>query len=241
MAIRRRAAKAMLLSYLFCVPLLSQTVPIQDPSDPQQARVSGVVLNERSEPVVGITVQASTPGPIIGVLPRTQTDVTGRFVLGGLVPGHTYLNAFDEEAFYPNAASNFWNGEGAAEVESPSGGEVSGIVLALKPVGRLEVIARTTDTGTAVDHVAVRLERYGEPTRWISGSKMGNSWLIPTAAVRLCVEAKGFFPTWYGWDGSFMRSKPITVKPREILTAEVWLTPVPKGAAQATCFDGQAR
>ena len=56
-----------------------------------------------------------------------------------------------------------------AEVELPSGGEASGIVLTLKPVGRLEVRATTTDRGTAVDNIAVRLERDGEPTREISG------------------------------------------------------------------------
>ena len=242
MAIRTRVAKAIVFSCLFCGLLLSQkSVAIQDPSDPQRSRVSGIVLNERAQPVAGITVQASPPGPIFGVLPKTQTDGSGRFVLVGLPPGHTYVNAFDEEAFYPNAASNFWDGEGAAEVELRSGGEVSGIVLTLKPVGRLEVKATTTDRGTAVDHIAVRLEREGEPTRWISGSSMGNSWLIPTAAVRLCVQAEGFFPTWYGSDGSFVRSKPITGKPREILTAVVWLTPVPKGAAQTTCSDNQGR
>jgi hypothetical protein len=159
----------------------------------------------------------------------------------GLLPGHTYVNAFDEEAFYPDATSNFWEGEGVAEVELPSGGEVSGILLTLKPVGRLEVKATAADRGTAVDHIAVRLEREGEPTRSISASSVGNSWLIPTAAVRLCVDAEGFFPTWYGSDGSSARSKPITVKPREIFTAVVWLTPMPKGAAQATCFDNQGR
>jgi hypothetical protein len=178
---------------------------------------------------------------VIGVLPHTQTDVSGRFALVGLLPGHTYVNAFDEEAFYPKAASNFWDGEGAAEVELPSGEEVSGIVLTLKPVGRLEVKAITTDSGIAVDHISVRLERDGEPTRWISASSMGNSWLIPTAAVRLCVQAEGFFPSWYGSDGSFVRSKPITGKPREILTAVVWLTPVPQGAAPTTCSDNQGR
>jgi hypothetical protein len=229
-------------SCVFCGLLLSQkSVPIQDPSDPQRSRVSGIVLNERSQPVAGITVQASPPGSVFGVLPHTQTDVNGRFALVGLPPGHTYVNAFDEEAFYPNARSNFWDGEGAAEVELPSGGEASGIVLTLKPVGRLDVKATTTDSGTAVDHIGIRLEREGEPTRWISGSAMGNWWLIPTAAVRLCVQAKGFVPTWYAWDGSFVRSKPITVKPRETLTAVVWLRPVPKGAAQTTCFDSQGR
>jgi hypothetical protein len=242
MASLTRVAKTTVFSYLLCGPLLSQkSVPIQDPSDPQRARVSGIVLNERTQPLAGITVQATPPRPIGAILPHTRTDMSGRFVLAGLLPGHTYVNAFDEEAFYPNAISNFWDGEGAAEVELPSGGEVSGIVLTLKPVGRLEVKAATGDSDTAVGHIAVRLERDGDSTRWISGSKTGNSWLIPTAAVRLCVQAEGFFPTWYGGDGSFVRSKRITVKPREIFAAVVWLTPVPKPAVQPTCFHNTGR
>jgi hypothetical protein len=230
----------MLLAYLFCVPLLSQTVAIQDPSDPQRARVSGIVLNERAQPVVEITVQATPPGPIVAVLPHTQTDASGRFVLVGLLPGHIYLNAFDEEAFYPDAKSNFWEKEGVAEVDLPPGGEVPGILLALKPVGRLDVAA-SRGSGTSVGDIAVRLERDGEPTRWISGKKLSSSWLIPTAAVRLCAWAEGFFPSWFGWDGSFAWSKPIRVKPRETFAVVVWLTPMPKRAAQATCFDNQGR
>ena len=96
-------------SLLLCGSLFSQrTVPIQDPSDPQRARVSGTVLNERAQPVPGITVTATPPGAIAAKLPGTQTDANGRFALAGLIPGHTYVHAFDEKAFYPDAA---WNSE----------------------------------------------------------------------------------------------------------------------------------
>jgi hypothetical protein len=122
MAVRRRVVTATVSSVLLCDSVFSQrTVPIQDPSDPQRARVSGTVLNERAQPVPGITVTATPPGAIGAKLPRTQTDANGRFALAGLIPGHTYVHAFDEKAFYPDAAWNFWDGQGVAEIELASG------------------------------------------------------------------------------------------------------------------------
>jgi hypothetical protein len=217
--------------------LLAQSVAIQDPSDPLRARLLGIVLNERGQPAVGVTVQATPPGPLAARLPHTQTDVEGRFALAGLLPGHTYVNAFDEEAFYPNATLNFWDQQGAAEIELPVGQEVSGIILTVRPVGRLEVKARNAASGADVDQITIRLERDGAPNRWLEGSKQGNWWLVPTVPVRLCVSANGFEPTWYGGNGSFPGSMPITVTPRQIFTATVSLQPLARGAARdTTCF-----
>jgi hypothetical protein len=82
---------------------------------PYRGRLSGIVLNERAQPAPDITVQAlNTSVPFQGSLPWTLTDTKGRFALDFLLPGHTYVNAFNEKAFYPNAHSNFWDGQGAA-------------------------------------------------------------------------------------------------------------------------------
>ena len=242
MAVRCRAVTLTVSSFFLCGTLFSQrTVSIQDPSDPQRARVSGTVLNERLQPISGITVTATPPGPLGAVLPRTQTDANGRFALVELLPGHTYVQAFDEEAFYPDTSFNFWDGQGVAEIELASGREISGLVLILKPAGRLEVKARDAASGAAIEQIAVRLERDGEPNRWISGSKMGDWWLVPTPAVRLCVEAKGFMAAWYGRDGSFARSRPIMLAPRQVFVATVSLVSLSTGVAEATCSDKRGR
>jgi len=115
--------------------LLLAQVAIQDPSDPRRARLSGIMLDEQGQPAGDVTVQATPPGPIAGILPHTQTDAEGRFAFAGLQSGHTYVHAFKEEAFYPNTLFNFWDGEGMAEVELPVGKEVSGVVVTLKPAG----------------------------------------------------------------------------------------------------------
>jgi hypothetical protein len=238
----RRILTVTVLTFLSGGSLISQrAVAIQDPGDPQRSGVSGIVLNERAQAVAGITVTATPPGPILTMLPRTQTDANGRFALAGLLSGRTYVHAFDEQAFYPDTASNFWDEQGVAEVELPAAREVSGIVVTLKPVGRLEVKARDADSGAAIDHIAVKLERDGEPNRWISGSRMGDWWLVPTAAVRLCVSAKGFMAAWYGGDGSFARSTPITLAPRQVFVATASLRSLPTGVAEATCFDKRDR
>jgi hypothetical protein len=226
--------------FLFAHLLLAQ-VSIQDPSDPRRARLSGIVLNERAQPAVGVTVQATPPGPIGAMLPHTETDAEGRFALAGLLPGHTYVNAFDEKAFYPNAGSNFWDGQGVAEVELPVGGEVSGIVLKLTPVGRLEVKARNAVTGAVIDSLGVHLERDGSPNRWMGGGMADDLWLVPTAPIRLCVTKEGFQAAWYGGDGSFQGSVPITVAPRQVFTVIVLLRPLTGSAGDATCSSRRSR
>ena len=222
----------------------ARTVAIQDASDPQRGRLSGIVLDERAQAAPGVTVQAGNTGyPIQGALPSTQTDAEGHFALAGLLPGHTYVNAFKEAAFYPNASSNFWDGEGLAWVEVPVGGEVSEIVLKLKPAGRLQVKTMKAATRAVIDQFVVVLERDGEPNRGMGGGRLGDWWLVPTVPIRLCVTAAGFQAAWYGGDGTFERSVPITLAPRQILTARVSLRLLNRAAPEkdATCSSRRSR
>ena len=180
------------------------------------------MLNERAQPAPDITVQAlNTTLPFQGQLPWTLTDAKGRFALTGILPGHIYVNAFNEKAFYPNANSIFWDGQGVAEVELPVGGEVSGIVLKLTPVGRLQVKAKNAATGAVIDSLCVSLERDGASNRGMGGGTVDDSWLVPTVPIRFCVTKEGFQAAWYGGDGSFERSLPSTVAPRRVVTATV--------------------
>jgi hypothetical protein len=106
--------------------------PIQDLSDSKRGRLSGEVRDERGNPVPNAIVKATPHGVILmTIVPNTRTDAQGRFVLAGLLPVQTHLSAGKEEDFYPDAWSNFWDDPGAAEVEVPAGGEVSGLTIKL--------------------------------------------------------------------------------------------------------------
>ncbi len=213
---------------LLCVLISAQT-PIQDLSDPNRGRLSGVVLDELGQRLPGVLVTATPPGPMAAILPNTRTDSQGHFELAGLRPGRTWVEASKEDAFYPIVRSNLWDGQGSVRVEVPAGGEISGIQLTVKPVGRLEVRAINADTGSAIDLIDVRLKRDGAPNRWEEGGKLGNWWLVPIAPIRLRVWANGFQPAWYGAsDGSMEKSVPITLTPRQILVVQVPLRPLPK-------------
>jgi hypothetical protein len=119
-------------------------------------------------------VKATPHGVILmTILPHTRTDAQGRFAPAGLLPVRPHVNADKEEAFYPDASPNFWDEPGAAEVEVPAGGEVSGLTIKLTPAGRLNVRAKNAITGEPVDAITVHLERVGSPNRSISGSILG--------------------------------------------------------------------
>jgi hypothetical protein len=151
-----------------------RSVPIQDPSDSKRGRPSGEVRDENGNPVPNAIVKATPHGVIsMTILPHTRTDAQGRFAPAGLLPVRPHVNADKEEAFYPDASPNFWDDPGAAEVEVPAGGEVSGLTIKLTPAGRLNVRAKNAITGEPVDAITVHLERVGSPNRSISGSILG--------------------------------------------------------------------
>jgi hypothetical protein len=136
----------------------------------------------------------------------------------------------------PHRGSAGWSSSGRARSASGwcdcqsyaawSGAELSGILLRLTPVGRLEVKAINDATGSPIDAIRIRLERDGAPDRYASSSKMGNWWLVPTAPIRLRVEADGFQPAWYGGDGPEAHSAPLLLAPRQILSVTVSLRPL---------------
>src|SRR5260370_33223574 len=90
--------RSLLCALAFASGGAGQSVAIQDLSDPHRGRLAGVVQDERGQPVAGVTIRAMPPGAIAGKLPNTRTDAPGRFALAGLLPGHTYLNASQEDA-----------------------------------------------------------------------------------------------------------------------------------------------
>jgi hypothetical protein len=228
-----------LLLLAFCGASVSQ-IAIQDPSDPHRASVSGRVLDEHSQPASGVLVQAAPDSPTGAILPHTLTDEHGRFKLVGLLPGRTSLNAqsedpFDESSFYPNTLANFWDHYGVGEVDLPEGGDVAGIVLRIKPAARLVVKARNAATGAEIGDVGVWMVRVGDPSAWQSGTSRGNSWLVPTAPIRLCIAAHGFQPAWYGGDGSPQQSQEITLAPRQSFVASISLRPLDSSAVYSGC------
>ena len=101
--------------------------------------------------------------------------------------------------------------------------------------------AKNAETGKDVDAIGVRLERDGEPERWLNASALGNRFLVPTAPIRFCVQAEGFQPAWYGGDGSFEQSSPLTVSARQTYTAIVSLHSASGTGEESSCFSDRNR
>jgi len=217
---KRALASLWVCSFAFC-----QTVAIQDLNDPKRGRLAGMVEDEAGRPLAGAKVTATPPGPIAARLPNTVTDAEGHFALAGLLPGKTYVQASKEEDFYPDALFGLWDPQGTAVVEVPLGGEVAGIVLQVRPCASLEIKAADAITGDTIQHLTVRLERDGEPNRWVSGSAKNNVWLVPTAPIRVMVSARGYQSAWYGEDGPTGQAEPIVLAPRQQFIITVLLHP----------------
>jgi hypothetical protein len=163
------------------------------------------------------------------MLPWVQTDAKGRFAIAGLPPGHTYVHAGKEDAFYPEGTGPFWdNGGGSAEVEVPLGGEVSGILLKVSPAARLAVKAIDAVTGAAIEDIGMRIECDGSPLRWMVGTGNGNAWLVPTDPIRLRVQAQGYESAWYTDADSGGKPLLLRLVPRQVLTVTIRLRPVKK-------------
>lgn len=216
-------ASLCLCSFVFC-----QSVAIQDLNDPKRGSLKGSVEDEFGRLLAGAKVTARPPGAFAGKLPNTETDGEGHFVLAGLAPGQTYVQASKEEDFYPDAQSYFWDRQGAAEVKVPVEAEVSGILLQVRPCARLEINAVDATTGAAIQVFTVRLERDGAPDRSVSGATWNNLWLVPTAPIRVMVSANGYQSAWYGEDGPTRQVVPIVLAPRQNFSITVWLRPTAK-------------
>ena len=212
---RQRGAsmKVPCAALLACLVLQAQTVSvqlmypnwIQDVSDPQRGRLSGTVLDEHGHPASGITVRATPHVPMAAAAPHTKTDAQGRFAFSGLIPVETSVQAFEEQSFYPDTDPfwKFWDGEGSAEMTVPPGAEAS-VGITLRPAGRLDVDARDVNTGQAIEQISIHLVRVDSQARMMAFADLLRNWrLIPSAPVRLCVEAHGYHAAWYGPDGAF--------------------------------------
>src|ERR1017187_4358074 len=147
-------SKSALLVLLLRASVAGQ-VAIQDPSDPQRGRVSGLVEDEHGQPLAGATVKATPIGVMLATaLPNTRTNTQGRFALAGLVPGKMYLHASKEDGFYPDTSFNLWNrGQGSAKDDVPAGGEIAGFFFKFPPAARLNVKAIDSVTGATIGSV----------------------------------------------------------------------------------------
>jgi hypothetical protein len=211
-----------------CSFVFSQSVAIQDLNDPKRGRLKGSVEDEFGRPLAGAKVTARPSGALAAIVPNTETDAEGHFALAGLLPGQTYFQASKEIDFYPDARSNFWDRQGAAEVKVPVGAEISGISLQVRPCARLEINAVDATTGDAIQGFTVRLELDGAPDRWVSGATPNNLWLLPTAPIRVMVAANGYQSAWYGEAGPSGQVVPIVLAPRQNFSITVGLRPTAK-------------
>jgi hypothetical protein len=194
-----------------------------------------LVQDENGQPLAGATVRATPTGVVlIMVVPNTRTDENGRFCLAGLLPVHTCLHAFKEDAFYPHTGWNVWNeGQGSAQVDVPAGGAITGIVLKVSPAARIDAKAFDAVTGDAIPNVGLHIERDGSPGRYVAGGGRGE-FLVPTEPIRVRIDAPRYESAWYSEGNG--QPAVLRLAPRQILTVTVRLRKAT--CNEPLCFSG---
>jgi hypothetical protein len=72
--------------------------------------IRGIVLDATGQPVGDARVRANFTGGFSGIVPSSQTDKSGHFVIQRLAWGGWYVTASKEQAGYPDESNAFYGG-----------------------------------------------------------------------------------------------------------------------------------
>jgi Carboxypeptidase regulatory-like domain len=103
-----RKRRNVALPLLFTALYLTGGRTASRPGLEETGAVEGFVEDPQGRPVVAVTVSAEPERPFVGVLPTTQTDSQGHFLLEGLQPGKYGISVSKESENYPRTSDYFY-------------------------------------------------------------------------------------------------------------------------------------
>ncbi len=166
--------------------------------------IRGVVINERNEPVSEAIIELQPQAKVVhGILPSTQSDRDGRFVVDHLMWGPYRIFVSKEKDGYPNTTWGIYTiGSTPVAKISPDCPETE-IAVNVGPKAAIIIVhASNSLTGETVDSalVGVSIWRWPDHRRdWLSGTLRENdSFFIPAnTAVGVEIDAQGYSPLRY--------------------------------------------
>ncbi|SRR5579884_243323 len=195
---------------------------IQNPGSSAPGAISGIVLNEKGQPVPVALVNVDAGEPTISAIRYYLTDKKGHFAIEHLPLGNYKVFAQKESDGYPDLSWAFYSNNVFPVVSlTKSSPKVVVTVQIGPPCGVLHYSATDASTGRAID-AAITLRRASNPKLFIGGSNISNQILVPSLTdVLLQITAKGY----KSWPPETEKATLgiINLKPHEIYNLNVKL------------------
>ncbi|MEW6737706.1 MAG: carboxypeptidase-like regulatory domain-containing protein [Acidobacteriota bacterium] len=162
--------------------------------------VSGIVLDQQGNPVIGATVYVQpAERPINGRLPHTITDHNGRFYFSNLIPENIIVRAFKETEGYPDTFFAIYTQHAPLSPEvSIYEGQTSHVTVQLgAKLNKLQGQVIDGQSGQPVAHVSYTLYRRDNPNIYYTTSSdadkpTGSFEILLPPDVALKITAQGY-------------------------------------------------
>jgi hypothetical protein len=221
-------AVVILWSALACTLAREQSAAHQPQDEEHNSAVSGVVVNERGQPMAGTRLSALSRDRPLGTGRRfVESDQAGRFRLGYLAWGEYSICARKEADGYMEICSNIFRKDGAPTATVSAKAPNVDVLVVIGPKAGT-VTGTITDASTGAPLSAELRIRPTSSDRFVEQSvgSQFNSLIPPDADLDLEIRAPGY-QLWRSSVDNYQAGKPFRMKSEEKRTLEVRLWPDP--------------
>jgi hypothetical protein len=219
--------KRLFLAYVFTCVIANIVWAFQVDS---AGTISGIVVDDRAQPVVGARVIATLADgrPRAKLLTHVETDKNGQFLLEHLAWGLYRVHAMKEEDGHPNTYWSFYSKGFVTPTARLSAQQSQAQVLIVLAQKTAAITGSITDAVTGAPlNATIRMQHVKDSNTLFSASAEPQyKFLIPAnTGVELAVAAPGY-EDWYYPDGAQSSSgRPLLLQPGEKATIDIKLRP----------------
>jgi hypothetical protein len=202
-----------------CTPAKKQSGQRQQQEERHTGVISGTVVNQRGEPVAGVTVSVPpVDRSFVGIVPSDRTGPQGNFTVGPLEWGKYRACAHKEVDSYPDICNSIFSKDGPPTVTLSPQASAASVQVTIGPkAGNLTGNISDSVTGLAVNPITdavtgarqsavLRIHPLTDDGRYFDqaiGSQF-TALIPPDADLELEVRAPGY----QSWRFSMLRGRP---------------------------------
>jgi 5-hydroxyisourate hydrolase-like protein (transthyretin family) len=191
--------------------------------------ISGVVLNNRGEPVAGARVHALSTErrPVAALVKYVETDADGRFLMGQVEYGSYRLYALKETDGYPDRSFSFYSNGLTFQATVSEGSPHAEALIVLGPIaGRLTGLISDSATGQPLNG-RLHLWRIKDPANFFDTNVRSQCEILIPAnnEVGMEVTSPGYEVWRYPGDPYATQSSPLLLQSDERKAIDIKLRP----------------